>query len=310
MAEEEHNNETNQEQLKPLLDEIETQRTRAATAEKERAEANQRLVKATDQQLASREEAVNNAIEATKAEASAAEAEYMRAMENADYKAAATAQTKIAQIAAKAVQLSSAKEQVSSWKQDWESKREVYEKAPNNNNADPLAAFSPASRAWVSQRLDKWKDPSYQEKVIRAHHKAIGEGLSVDTPEYFALIETQIGERRNQPQQDDTHNNERHDEEDTFEVQLDDDHPAVELKTEPPQREKKNPAPGTAAPVTRTLPPQAGAKKGAIKLTAREMEAAKFSFPDEYKENPNKAYAAYARNKAEIASTHPEVYNQ
>lgn len=296
------------EQLNALTAQIENERLARIAAEKATLETNKRLQTATDQQLNSKEEAVENAISRVEGEASQGETEYAAAMERGDHVAAAKAQRKMAQAESKLTLLGAEKNQVSQWKSEWAAKRDTLVQQPRTE--DPLAGFTPQSRAWIGQRSAKWADPSYRDKVTKAHYKALGDDIKPDTPEYFKFVETQIGERNNPVE---THQTREDPVIDGFETG-EDDEPSIELETEhvaqPTRQEPQRRSTSSAAPPSRSVPSQAGGRKSqTVKLTAREMDAARYSFPEEFRESPQKAYTSYAKNKLAIMAEKPDVYN-
>lgn len=160
---------------------------RAQQAERDAAGARS---EATDTQLS----AVTTALNGAEAEASAAEQDLQIALEKADYAAAAKAQRRIAQAESKLTQLNQAKE-------FFETQRHQIQQRPPHPQrpADPVEAFiqtrTQPTADWLRAHRDWVSDPAKSQRLTQAHYHAMGEGLTVDTPEYFAHVEQRLGLR-------------------------------------------------------------------------------------------------------------------
>jgi len=64
--------------------------------------------------------------------------------------------------------------------------RQQVSAAPQQN--DPLARFNSAERDWISRNQDFLTDPVIEARVTQAHHKAVGDGVVKDSPEYFDAL--------------------------------------------------------------------------------------------------------------------------
>jgi hypothetical protein len=62
---------------------------------------------------------------------------------------------------------------------------------------DPIESFIASRTAptaqWLRSHREWLSDKAKNEQLTQAHYHALGEGVRVDTPEYFAHVERQIG---------------------------------------------------------------------------------------------------------------------
>ena len=138
-------------------------------------------------------------------------------------------------------------------------------------NADALiegARLSAASAAWLRAHPDWATSQAKVMKLTGAHNLAVGDGLALDTPEYFAHVERTLGIGNN------------------------DQRPAPAARAEPP-----TPVVSQAAQAVqrRAAPPAAPPSRGdgggrILRLTAAQREAAKISgvSDEEYAKNIRK----------------------
>ena len=136
--------------------------------------------------------------------------------------------------------------------------------------SDPIEAWAqtltPKTAEWVRRNKDRLASEEGRNLVAAAHHKALGQGLRIESEAYFEAVETELGMRRG-----------RH-------VEEEDDDDGVMSAAAAPARKSVAPP---AAPVTR-----GGPRKGVVTLSAAEKEAAEIS---------GVSYEEYARNKAKEA---------
>jgi len=116
--------------------------------------------------------------------------------------------------------------------------------------------LSPQSGDWLRRNRDHLQAPNSDKLVLAAHYKATANGLKVDTPDYFAFVEEEVGIRNRASRRDDY-------EEDETEVS-----PLSSSSNSAPRRSVSPPS----APVSR-----GGTRKGTINLSSAEREAAKIS---------------------------------
>ena len=113
-----------------------------------------------------------------------AEFEMRAALDRGDPERMIDAQKKLAEVSAQRIQLSQVETQFLQQAQ---------------RPADPVEAFISTRTAptakWLREHRDWLSDPAKNEKLTKAHYNAMGEGLQVDTPEYFSHVEKRIGLR-------------------------------------------------------------------------------------------------------------------
>jgi len=142
-----------------------------------------------------RKSTVEQGITAATAEADAAQADYERAFADGDAAAAARAQRRMSQAEGRISRLTEAKEDLAATKP---APRKVEEQprraAPSS---DPVEEYvkgrTPTTAAWIRAHPDFVTDARKNAKLTGAHFDAVGEGLTVDTPEYFAHVEKFLG---------------------------------------------------------------------------------------------------------------------
>lgn len=243
-----------EETVEDLRQQIEA--TKAAKAESDRRAAEAAAqVQATQREVQNHRsqaeqanfEAVTTALDSAKSQLGTLKKAYAQALRDGDHDAAAEAQADLAMLAPRIAQLDDAKAEM-----------EAARKAPPAAQpprtaaaADPfeahLAQMSPNSAAWCRAHPDYLKDRRLYAKLLSAHHDAEGEGITLDTPEYFSHIEGRLGLREAESQG------------------------RVANAPVAPQRERT-----MAAPVSRT---PAGAPRNAreVTLTPAQREAAAIS---------------------------------
>ena len=203
---------------------------RAQQAERQAAEA-RNAVSDTDLQL------VIGAIDSVKRENEIAKANYRAAMSTGDYDRAAEYQEMLSTNAAKLLQL--------------ENGRVALENKPKERPvpADPVEAFASQltlrSADWIRRHPQCVTDPRLQQKMIAAHNLALADGISPDSDEYFAAVESTLGMKR------------------AVEAS-----PAAESPLSSASKPKNSPPP--AAPASR----DAGGRSNSVRLSAEEREMA------------------------------------
>lgn len=138
---------------------------------------------------------VEQALESAKADADAAQAEYERAFADGDGPAAARAQRKMSQAEGKIGRLTEAQEDLAATAK---APRKVeQEERHTPASSDPVEQYvkgrSAPTTAWIKAHPEFVTDQRKNMKLTGAHFDAVGEGLTVDTPEYFAHIEKTLG---------------------------------------------------------------------------------------------------------------------
>ncbi len=162
----------------------------AQSAQREAEEAARTArTEATDTRLTS----IEQAIESAKNAADSATSEYTAALEAGDWKKASEAQRKLARAEAQGVQYEQNK---TAWEQH------KAQPAPQRAQpaGDPVDAYisqvatqTPNSANWLRNHRDWITDPKKNAKLTAAHWDAVGDGIAVDTPQYFTHVERMIG---------------------------------------------------------------------------------------------------------------------
>jgi hypothetical protein len=190
-------------ELKAQYDELQTQQkqeqesrqaaeTRARTAEAAQHQAEEVARTARTEVTDTRLSSIDQAIDAAKSEADSANSEYTAALEAGDWKKAGEAQRKLARAEARGVQYEQNKATWETYKAQPEP-RQRPAGDPVDNYINQVAAQTPNSANWLRNHRDWVTDPKKNAKLTSAHWDAVGEGIAVDTPQYFAHVERVIG---------------------------------------------------------------------------------------------------------------------
>lgn len=266
--------------LAELRKQIEEERARAERERKAREQAEQY---AREQEFAAKSAKVEvqdsnlrvilNAIEATEQAASGAERAYADAMAAGDYTQAAKAQRAMAQAESQLLQLKNGKSALEDRLQSQTHEGRVASESPKiektAGRADPVeemaAQLTPKSADWLRAHPAA---ANQVNKLVAAHQAAVElEGITPETPEYFAYIEGKLG------------------------------------FTTAKQTEKPQSAPAKAmasAPVSSSSSSGGGSRSGngsSMTLSPAEVEFALLNEPNLPRE---KALETYARNKAAL----------
>jgi hypothetical protein len=172
---------------------------RAREARQDATEARKEADAAKSQVAESQLETIDSSLSGVKAEVSDAKRAYKAAMDAGDFDAAAEAQEKIADAAARGRILSEAKADLEAHKAakpEPETRRaETRERTPPA--ADPmenwLRQFTEPTANWIREHPDWVKDKKKNAKLTAAHADAVANDVELDTPEYFAHVESYIG---------------------------------------------------------------------------------------------------------------------
>lgn len=266
--------------LAELRKQIEEERARAERERKAREQAERY---AQEQEFAAKSAKVEvqdsnlrvilNAIEATEQAASGAERAYADAMAAGDYAQAAKAQRAMAQAESQLLQLKNGKSALEDRLQSQTHEGRVASEAPKiektagrADSVEEMAAqLTPKSAEWLRAHPSA---ANQVNKLVAAHQAAVElEGITPETPEYFAYIEGKLG------------------------------------FTTPKQTEKPQTAPAKAmasAPVSSASSSGGSSRSGngsSMTLSPAEVEFALLNEPNLPRE---KALETYARNKAAL----------
>lgn len=204
------------------------------------ARASEDRAKRADAEIVdTRAQVIANAIDAVEREADGAERDFIAAVERGDATAQAKAQRAMAGAEAKLLRLREGKQAL-------EAQRRQPPEATRQVSSDPVEAMastlSPASASWVRRHPECATDRRMNSKMIAAHHDAVAEGIALDSPEYFAHIESHLGIGRKAP---------------------------PTAQAEPPKPREQAP---TAAPVSRESPHASGRSSSPTRVTLSSAE--------------------------------------
>ena len=260
-------------QLDAANAEKETYRAQASTETQRRREAEKANMGAQERALVSELESSESRLESLEGDLNSMEEQIARlADEPGQGKEVAKLNRRMAEAAAEQRDLKNRK----TW---LESQRERLKKpAPTDNaptegarlmpNGYPFDNFDPQTKAWLEKHPRAFTDAVYYDKCIAAAQSATRlEGIPDRSPEYFAFIETKLGERQ-------VENTDEVDEEEDEgeEVQT----PQTEERYTPERPQPRAAGPGSgAAPPSRQVPSGGGGGNRRMPaLTAQEKEVA------------------------------------
>lgn len=122
------------------------------------------------------------------------------AKENGDLDKEIDINDKLLDAKIKTKQIKDAKEGFDKWKGSrkdyWEVERKKAEKRVATSSSEiPFNAddFTPKALSWIDKHPEFKTDKAFNEKAIRAHYAARGEGIAEDTDEYFAFLDKRLG---------------------------------------------------------------------------------------------------------------------
>lgn len=165
---------------------------REAAAQREAAQARQEAATARTAATASNLDTVTTALAAAQTAAEAAKRDMRAAKEAGDLDAEMDAQDR----------LTTARIDVRTY-DEAKANLEARAKAAPTRPADPVEAYiqgrSEQTATWLRAHRDYVTDQRKNQKLTAAHHDAVAEGLSPDTPDYFTHVEKFIGIRKAEP---------------------------------------------------------------------------------------------------------------
>ena len=204
---------------------------------------------------------VSNTLDFVRQERVNMKAAYSQALAAGDYDAAAEINDRIADMAAKILDLENGKAAMES-----AARQPQFQPQQQQQTGDLVEAFAsqltPRSASWVRAHPEYVRDPRLNRKMIAAHQMAMADGVEADTDEYFGYVEDML-QVKNQ----------------TYRDGGDD---AMSGASKPTQR-RSSPA---AAPVSRNMN-SSGGKSNVVTLSADERDIAKLNglTPEEYAKN-------------------------
>lgn len=177
-----------------------------ALAQQKSQELQQVHVQAQDSQLT----AFVNAIASFERDGEMMERDYASLLENGNYAQAAKIQRQMAQNEAKLAQLhngKSALEEKLQYEQYYQQQQRQqpqqqqpqYQQTQQDPIETKLSTLSPMSASWVRSHIEVLKDPQKNAAMTSAHYSAMSKGIAVDTPEYFAHLDANMGYNQQRP---------------------------------------------------------------------------------------------------------------
>lgn len=210
-----------------------------------RARAEAQVTNATTARLDTEEQAVGERVEAAEAAALALRKAYSDALAEGRFDEAAELQDKMGELRAK----QTADKQYKTWLAGEKNRAaQQVQRQPAAEGVD-LTQYSPAQRKWIRENPEFMEDPSVRAKTYAGHQLAIADGVAVDSPEYFEIINEVVARRGRTPAGEDE---------------------------EPAPRQRQAAA---DMPVTRRSP-ATSTRQTPVRLTADQMEAADITNPD------------------------------
>lgn len=145
-------------------------------------------------------DAIVTALDSVNASMDRLEEDLAAAHERGDSKAIAKANREMAALAPRVTQFQDHKAQMEADRKAPPTPTRTQPAAPADPFEAHLATMSPQSASWVRAHPEYLKDKLKYSKLLSAHHDAAGEGITMDTPEYFAHIEGRLGLREAESQ--------------------------------------------------------------------------------------------------------------
>jgi hypothetical protein len=232
---------TEQRATRALKLQLETERSGRSRAEAQ-------VTNATSARFESEEQAVTTRLEAADAQGLVLRRQLADAMAEGRFDEVAEVQDNLAELRAR----QHSDKQYKVWLAG-EKLRVAKAPEPASDTVD-LSSYSKAQRAWIKKNPDFMDDPAVRQKTFAGHQIALAEGIAVDSPEYFEIIDETVarGAAQRRPAQDDPE------------------------PIDPPRR-RQDP---TDMPVTRRAQVAQPTAAKQVRLTADQMEAADITCPD------------------------------
>jgi len=200
-------------ELKAQYDEIQQQQkqdqearqaaeARARDAESARAAAEEQAQSARTEASETRHSAIDQALANAKAASEGAQSEYKAAMEAGDWTKASEAQARLADARYDLKNYEYQKQAMEA--RAAQPQRQQQFGDPVEAYINGIAQRTPNSANWLRGHRDWITDQKKNAKLTSAHWSAVGEGLMVDSPEYFDHVERMIGMKAEPPKPDRT----------------------------------------------------------------------------------------------------------
>jgi hypothetical protein len=209
---------------------------------------------ATTGRFDAEEAAVKTRIEAADSAALAMRAKYAEALSEGRFEDAAQVQDEMAELRAKQGQ----DRQYQAW---LASEKDRITRAPpaQQDQGLNLANYTPGQRKWIKANPEFMTDVKLRQKTEALHQLAVSDGVEIDSPEYFEIIDQAVKPRgRAAPVADPEDEDE-----------------------DPPPQPRRRAQPTTDMPVTRrTDATGQPARNKTVRLSPEEREVADFTMPD------------------------------
>jgi hypothetical protein len=269
-------------ELETIRQQLAEETKKREAAEQERDQDRQRLLSERSNRFVAQEAAVATALEASQARLAELKRIYVERMGGGKFEEGVELQEQIADAAQEVRALAWQKQQFD------HARRQPPKDEPGTRFEEAIASLPEGARAWCRQHPEYVTDKRKNAEAQAAHFAALSDGVREWSPEYWEFVEGRLG--LSGPSTDSGAA-------DGFE-ELDDGRDASGRRriegarrtgattAAPPSRGGTS---GTGEPRRRTRQPTAG-----------ELEAAKISFPEEWKESPKKALELYFENQTAL----------
>lgn len=183
-----------QKQLEASQEAERISRERADKAERDAADARADRDRLRTENVDTEKELLTSSLESAQSEQAAAQAEYEKAFEAGDAKAAGAAQAKIARSAAKIVNLEGA---VAQFDQDIKAEKDIPQRAEPQIDImtaiDRMPNLVPKERAWLKEHPEVLTDPATVRELDVGYHRALKAGHKRGTDSYFQFLDQFLG---------------------------------------------------------------------------------------------------------------------
>jgi hypothetical protein len=264
-------------ELETIRQQLADETKKRETAEQERDSERQRALSERTNRFAAQEAAVASALEAAQARLAELKRLYNERMGESRFEEGAELQGQISETMREARALAWQKQQLE------QAKHQPVIDDAGARFEQAIAALPQQARDWCRRHPDYVMDARKNAQAQAAHFAAIGDGIREWSLDYWDFIEDRLGLREG----------------------ADDGPEEPDHGRAAAGRDRAGPARRSGA--TTAAPPSRGGTSGtgeprrrARQPSAGELEAAKISFPEEWKESPKKALELYFENQAAL----------
>lgn len=245
--------------IQELKQKLELERQARLEAENRERNASSQAYAMRNEVASNQHQLVSNTLDFVKQERVNMKAAYSQALSAGDYDAAAEINDRIADMAAKILDLENGKAAMEAQAQQ---PQQPQQQQPGDSVEAFASRLTPRSASWVRSHPEYVRNPRLNQKMIAAHQMAVADGIEPDTDEYFGYVEDML-QVKNQPYRDGGEE-------------------SMSGASKPVQR-RSSPA---AAPVSRSMN-SSGGKPNVVTLTPEMREIAKNlgQTPEEYAKN-------------------------